>query len=154
MRQADHLRQIGQRALAAVVLPIGVGEERDRRVEGQIRGDGGLIRRIERQQRLQPHQPIDDEEAADMEQQHGDRISQPMLLAFFVDAADPVKPAFDRTQHRGQKGGLAVEDAGHVPAERLYERDHDGAIQKNLNPADDGHCRESFRISVQAAAGE
>ena len=93
VRQAEHLRQIGQRAFAAVVLPVGVGDEGDRGVEGKIRGDRGLILRVERQQRLQPHQPVDDEEAADMEQQHRDRIGQPMLLALLIDAADPVEPA-------------------------------------------------------------
>ena len=154
VRQADHLRQIGQRALAAVVLPVGVGDEGDRRVEGKVLGDGGLIRRIERQQRLQPHQAVDDEEAADMEQQHGHRIGQPMLLALLVDAADPVQPALDRPQHRRHERAFAIEDARHVPAERFDQRDHNGAVQKNLNPADDGHCRESFRAFLQAAAGE
>ena len=84
---------------------------------------------------------IDDEEAADMEQQHGDRIGQPMLLALLVDAADPVDPGLDRPQHRRQEGALAVEDARHVPAERLGQRDDDGAVQNDLNPADGGHGR-------------
>ncbi len=42
VRQAQHLHQIGQRALAAVVLPVGVGDEGDRGVEGKILGDRGL----------------------------------------------------------------------------------------------------------------
>jgi hypothetical protein len=48
--EAEHLHQIGHRAFAAVVLPVGVGDETDRGVEGQILRDGGLFRRIERQQ--------------------------------------------------------------------------------------------------------
>ena len=36
VRQAEHLREIGQRAFAAVVLPVGVGDEADRGVEGQV----------------------------------------------------------------------------------------------------------------------
>ena len=47
--QAEHLDEIRQRAFAAVVLPVGVGDEADRGVEGEIRGDRGLLRRIERQ---------------------------------------------------------------------------------------------------------
>ena len=61
-----HLDQIGQRALAAVVLPVGVGDEGDRRVEGEILGNRGLSGRVERQKCLQPHQPVDEREAADM----------------------------------------------------------------------------------------
>ncbi len=54
------------------------------------------------------------EEAADVEQQHGDRIGQPVLLASLVDAADPVEAGFDRAQHRREEGTLAIEDACHV----------------------------------------
>jgi hypothetical protein len=64
-----------------------------------------------------------------------------MLLASLVDAGDPVKAALDGAQHRREEGGFAVEHARHVPAERLYERDNDGAVQKNLNPANGGHGR-------------
>ena len=34
VRQAQHLHEVGQRAFAAVVLPVGVGDEAHRRVEG------------------------------------------------------------------------------------------------------------------------
>jgi len=63
-----------------------------------------------------------------MKQQHGDRVGQPMLLAPFIDAADPVKPGFDRPQDRRQECTLAVEDARHVPAERFDQRDDDRAV--------------------------
>jgi hypothetical protein len=33
VRQAEHLHEVGHRAFAAVVLPVGVGDEADRRVE-------------------------------------------------------------------------------------------------------------------------
>ena len=39
VRQAEHLHEVGHRAFAAVVLPVGVGDEADRGVEGQILGD-------------------------------------------------------------------------------------------------------------------
>ena len=162
VRQPQHLHEVGQRAFAAVILPVGVGDEADRGVEGQVLGDGGLFGRIERQHRLQPHYRIDDEKAADMEQQHGDRIGQPMLLALLVDAADPVKPGLDRPQDRREERALAIEDARHVPAERFDQRDDDRAVQNNLNPADGGHgicpldlremCRNAVR-TARAAAG-
>ena len=73
VREADHLREVRHRAFAAVVLPIGVGDEADRRVERQIGRHGRLFGRIERQHGLNAHQPVEDEKAADMEQQHADR---------------------------------------------------------------------------------
>jgi len=36
VRQPQHLHEIGQRAFAAVILPIGVGDEADRGIEGKI----------------------------------------------------------------------------------------------------------------------
>jgi hypothetical protein len=52
-RQPEHLRQIGQRALAAVVLPVGVGDEADGGVEGEIGRDRAMPGGIERQHVLQ-----------------------------------------------------------------------------------------------------
>ena len=151
-RQAQHLHEVGHRAFAAVVLPVGVGDEAHRRVEGEIGRHRRLLRRIERQHALQAHQRVEDEEAADVEQQHGDRVGQPVLLARLVDAADSVEHGLDRAQHRRQEGALAVEDARHVAAERLHQRDDDGAIEQDLDPADEGHGARLFR-TARAAAG-
>ena len=38
MRQAEHLHEVGHRAFAAVVLPVGVGDEAHRRIERQFFG--------------------------------------------------------------------------------------------------------------------
>ncbi|MET4767190.1 hypothetical protein ABH973_000526 [Bradyrhizobium ottawaense] len=152
MRQGEHLDEIGQRALAAVVLPVGVGDEGDRGVEGKILSDRALSGRIEGQHGLKPHHAVDDEEAADMEQQHGDRVGQPMLLALLVDAGDPVYAGLDRAQHRRQERPLAVEYARHVPAERLGQRNNNGAKQNDLEPTDHSHginpsgLVQSFRL--------
>ena len=42
MGQAEHLHEIGQRAFAAVVLPVGVGDEADRGVEAEIRATAAM----------------------------------------------------------------------------------------------------------------
>jgi len=147
VRQAEHLHEVGQRAFAAVVLPIGVGDEAHRRVEGKILGHRRLLGRIERQQGLQAHQCIEDDKAADMEEQHGDRVGDPVLLAFRIDPAHPIERGFDRLQDRGQKSALAAEDARHVPTERHDECDHNGTIEKNLNPANEGHGGNTFRTA-------
>ena len=152
VRQAEHLREVGQRALAAVVLPVGVGDEADRRVERQIGRDRRLAGRIERQQVLETHQRVEDREAADMEQQHGDRVGHPMLLALLVDAARPIDRRLDRSQHRRQESALAVEHARHVAAEHRRDRHDDRAIEQNLNPADDSHGTEPLCVVRTALA--
>ena len=55
----EHLRQIAQRRLAAVALPVGVGGEADGRVHRQIGRHGGHALRIQRQQMLHPLQNLD-----------------------------------------------------------------------------------------------
>ena len=153
VRQAEHLREVGHRAFAAVVLPVGVGDEADRRVERQIRRHRRLPGRIERQHGLEAHQRVEDQKAADMEEQHADRVGDPVLLALLVDAADPVERRLDRPQHRRQEGALAVEDARHVAAEQRRDRDDDRAIKNDLNPADDGHGREPVVSLAQNRSG-
>jgi hypothetical protein len=139
VRQAEHLHQIGQRAFAAVVLPVGVGDEAHRRVEGEIGSNGRLPRRIERQHALQAHQRVEDDEAARVEQQHGDGVGEPMLLAGSVDARGTIEHRLDRTQQPGQERPLAGEHARHVAAERRCQHDDDRAEQQDLEPADECH---------------
>ena len=102
VREAEHLHEVGHRALAAVVLPVGVGDEADRRVEGEIGGNRRLLGRIERQHALQAHQRVEDQEAADVEEQHGDRVGEPMLLALLIDAADAVERRLRRGAGRAR----------------------------------------------------
>ena len=87
VRQPEHLRQIGERAFAAVVLPVGVGDEAHGRVERQVRRHRGLLGRIEWQPILEAHQEIKNKESANVEKQHGDRVGQPMLFVLVVDPA-------------------------------------------------------------------
>ena len=104
VREAEHLHEIRQRALTTVVLPVGVSDEADGGIESKVGRHRRLFGWIERQNRLEAHQgieePVKDEEAANMEEQHGDRICQPMLFAFLVDAAGPIERRFHRPQHR------------------------------------------------------
>ena len=137
--QAEHLHEVGHRAFAAVVLPVGVGDEAHRRIEGEVGGHGRLAGRIEGQRGLQAHQSVENQKAGDVKEQHRHRIGDPVLLARLVDPADPVKTRLDRTQNRREKCALAVEHSRHVAAERHHECGDDGAEQQNLNPADDGH---------------
>ena len=45
---------------------------------------------------LQAEQRVEDEEAADMKQQHGDRVAEPALLAGLVDSAEAIESDLDR----------------------------------------------------------
>ena len=47
--QPDHLAEVGERRLAAVALPVGVGDERRRRVEGEVLAHRAEALRVERQ---------------------------------------------------------------------------------------------------------
>jgi hypothetical protein len=62
-----------------------------------------------------------------------------MLLASLVDAGDPVEPALDGTEHRRQERALALEDLRHIAAERHEECGEDDEVDRDLNPAVEGH---------------
>ena len=95
MGEAKHLHEIGQRALATIVLPVGVGDEADRGIEGEVRSDGGHALRIEGQPSLNPHEGIEDEKSANMEEQHPCCVIKPALLAGFVHAPQAIEAGFD-----------------------------------------------------------
>ena len=90
VRQPEHLHQVGHRVFAGVVLPVGIGDEAHRRVEREAFLDGGLSLGIERQVELRAHQHVENEQAADVEQQHADRVDQCVLFLALVDAGELV----------------------------------------------------------------
>src|SRR5262249_23852188 len=91
------------------------------------------------------------QEAADTQQQHRDRIGQPMLFAFLDDAGQPVETGLDRPQERREESAFTLEDTRHVPAERLHERDDDRAVDRDLDPAIYRHDRAPRNPRVGAA---
>ena len=141
-RQAGHLHQIGHGALAAVVLPVRVGHEAGGGVEGEVWRHRAHAHRIVRQHGLEALEGIEHDEAEQVEGQQGQRIGQPVLLFPLARAGQAVEHSLDRAQERRKEGALAVEDARHVPAQGLHERDDDGAEDEDLDPAVEGHsCR-------------
>ena len=154
MCKPEHLHEIGQRAFAAVVLPVGIGDEADRRIEGKVGRHRRHFRRIEGQRTLQPHQRVKNDKSADMKEQHGDRVGQPMLLPLLVDPADPVEAGLNRPQNGGQERPLAIEDARHVKTKRLHQRDDDCAEQQDLHPANKCHDREPLGVVGTALAAK
>ena len=150
-RQRRHLGEIAHRALAAVVLPVGVRREADGGIEGEIRSDGGHARRIERQHRLEALQRVDQKEPRGIEDEHRDRIGEPVLLARFVDAGGPIEDAFDGAEDGRQERPLAFEHPRHEASERNHERGQHHEIQGNLHPAVGRHGRVLLRTARASA---
>ena len=75
--EADHLAEVGQRRLAAVALPVGVGDERHRRVEGQVLAHPAEALRVERQEALQPQDRVQQHEAGGVEHQQRRDVLEP-----------------------------------------------------------------------------
>ena len=86
VREPEHLGEVRERALAAVVLPVRVRDEAGRGVEGEIRRDRALLGRVEGEDGLEPQHGVEDQEAPDMKDQHGDGVGEPMLLLVLVNA--------------------------------------------------------------------
>src|SRR5262245_30829187 len=84
---------------------------------------------------LEAHERVENEEPADVEEQHGDRIGEPILLAPLIDTASAVEHPFDGLQGRREECRLAIEDARHVAAKRPRQRDDDRAVEQNFEPA-------------------
>ncbi|MND30249.1 hypothetical protein D3C80_207780 [compost metagenome] len=84
--QPRHLGQIRHGGFAAIVLPVGVGDEADGAVEGEFRPDRGHAGRVERQHILQAEQAIENQHAEEIEHQHGEGVSRPVLLLTLAGA--------------------------------------------------------------------
>ena len=84
--EPGHLSEIAHGRFGRIGLPIGIGDEADRRIEGEIRRDRVKVLRVEGQNRLQTLQGVKRQEAHEAEGQHGKAIADPALLLIFVDA--------------------------------------------------------------------
>ena len=131
-RQPDHLRQMRQRAFAAVILPIGVGDETDRGVEGEQSLDRGEPLRIERQDALQLQHREQERDAEQVECHQRNRVADPALFGLWIDA-DQLE------QHALTRQAIARIQRMHPVARRLGERHHDGGEEHDQAPSSEGH---------------
>ena len=127
------------RRLAAVVLPVRIGDEAGGSIEGEIGRDAVEAARVQRQEVLQALQGVEREEAGDGKDDHRDRVGEPVLLARRVDARQPVEAALDRPEHRRQEVSFAGVGARDDSAEGNGARDHERKRQRDLQPADKCH---------------
>ena len=143
--EAEHLGQMAHRRLAAVVLPVGVGDEAGRGVEGEIGRHSVEAARVQRQKVLQPLQGVERQESGDRKDDHRDRIGVPVLLPRRIDPGQPIEAALDRPEHGSEKVTLAGVEAGNQSAERNGAAYHQRKHKGDLRPADKGH-RVTVRI--------
>src|SRR5262249_26326184 len=116
-----------------------------RGIERQVFGDGGLRGWIERQECLQPHQRVNDEQAAEVKDKHADGVGHRMLFLALIDAGDSIDRELDWSQDWRKKGALTAEHTRHIGAEHGRDRDNDRAIEQYLDPADESHGFYPFR---------
>ncbi|CUX48836.1 hypothetical protein AGR3A_Lc130150 [Agrobacterium tomkonis CFBP 6623] len=130
-------------------MPVGIGDEADRRVERQFRPDGRHCLRIIRQHGLKTHQRIKQDKTEKVEEQHGKRIGRPVLLFALACSGKGIEAALDRHKNRRKQGAFTTKNTRHIEAERLHQRKNDPAKQQNLKPSIEGHCIE---LSIAAAS--
>ena len=73
---------------------------------------------------LRPLDRVRDEKTKKAEGEHRKRVQRPGLLASRVDAAQTVEESLEPAEHRGERLPISLEDAEHVRAERLRQREH------------------------------
>ncbi|MNQ90873.1 hypothetical protein D3C85_1062280 [compost metagenome] len=152
-RQADHLGEGRNRRLAAIALPVGVGDEADGGVEGQVRADAVKPLRVHRQNALEPQHGVQQDEARQIEGQQGAGVTQPALAAARIDPGGAIEEALDRLQHRVQPGAFAVPDARHIDPDRPAEQNGQTEGQGDFRPSLNIHLEAAPLRTAQGAAG-
>ncbi len=145
-RQAGHLREGRKGGLAAIELPVGVGDETDRRVERQVRRHAREPLGVQRQQVLEPKDQIQPDEARRAERQERAGVAEPALAFVRVDAEGLVEDALHGPQHRVEPGALALPDPGHVHAQRPGQDDSEGDRENDLAPSSRVHGEVSSQV--------
>ncbi len=155
--EADHLAEVGQRRLAAVALPVGVGDERRRRVEGEMLAHPCEALRVERQVALQPQDRIQQHEAGGVEHQQGRDVLEPRLLARLVDPSQRIEPPLDGAHRRGKEGPPAFQHRSHEGAQRSRRGDDENQHEGDLQPSVERHGSVQLvgarraRLSIKAS---
>ena len=137
--EAEHLGQIAHGRLAGVILPVGVGDEADRGVEGEIGRHRAEAARVQRQHALQPLNAVEKQKAGHGKGKHRDRIGKPALLARRVHPGQAVKAALDRSDDRAEKVAFASVNVGDEFAERYGAAQNQSEHKRDLRPANERH---------------
>ena len=123
---------MAERRLACIRLPVGVGDEADRDVEGKVGRHACEALGVEGQIGLQTQQGIKAEHAGPAEDDHRDCILEPLLLGFRVDPRDAIEPALDRTDDGREKSPTILEHIRHKGADRIGRDENKRERQSDL----------------------
>ena len=137
--QTQHLCQMAHGGLTAVILPVGIGDETHRRVEGEIGRNAVKMLRIERQIALQPLNRIKRNKARQRKGQKGQSIIKPVLLLCGLDPRKAVQAPLNRRKNRREKRALSRKNLRHIAAQRQRNRKHRQQNKRNLRPAHKCH---------------
>ena len=148
--QRDHLREIRHRGFARVALPVGVGGEADGGVEREVRTERAKSLWIEREEVLQPQDGVGEQAAHQAEEQHGERVLLPVVLAVRLHAHEPVGKPFQRFHHGVEPGlPIGIEHADEIQAKRLGDERERADEQGQLQPVRSLHIESSEFFRTQ-----
>ncbi len=141
--QRDHLREIRHGRLAAVALPVGVGGEAGRGVEGEVVGQTREFLRVERKRSLQPQQGVGHQHGEEAEEQHRDGVLFPVLLRPGIHSAEAIGQALDGPEHLVEPGAAArIQDLQEVESERFGDEQEQPQVKGQLEPSEGSVHRE------------
>jgi hypothetical protein len=130
--QPGHLAEVGERRLAAVELPVRVGDEGRGGVERQIPRPGVKGLGVEGVDPLRAQDEEEQQPAEEREDDHALGVCLPVLAARRVDPKRAVGQALDGPRDRVQERALAAEDPRHVPAEQRHGGGYEPAVDRDL----------------------
>ena len=143
-RQAEHLRQVAQRGLAAVALPVGVRGEADGRVDGQTRAARPACAcGFKRQELLHPLQAVDSQNAQQIEDQHRLGVSAHDISSAGSMPHDAIDQPFEPAEGPVEAARLALVHPGHVPTQRLDQQHQDHQVEADLHQRMNAHANHS-----------
>ncbi len=137
--EAEHLGQMAHRGLAAIILPVGVGDKAHRCVEREVRRHRVKAARVQWEEALQALQDIERQESGDGEREHRQRIDKPVLLVRWINSRQAIEAALDRSQCGTEKGSFARVYVGNEFAERYGAGQNQREHKRDLRPADERH---------------
>ena len=136
-REGDgrHLAEVRQRRLATIGLPVRVGDEADRRVEGEHRLHAGEVPGIERQPVLKHQDQENDQGHDQVRRQHVQRISLPVhRLAARPPPDQDVNEIVDWIEQAVEHGFTPGHHCGQVAPHRNADHKSDQQRRSDLQP--------------------
>ena len=120
--EPHHLAEVGEAGLTGIGLPVGVGHEADRGVEGELPVQARQLLRVEGQQALGHQDQEQQTESGAVEGQQAEGVGLPVLLPSIratagqggaLDRREPATLALEHTIHIAAEQGCRQQDQQH-----------------------------------------